>query len=167
MQLDPRQYPEHFAAVGASTPGPFLFTEQFDVDRWPADWIESRPYVDQRQHVSEYAAFYPRKFPSARTGLMYNRFKNPSCVLWMAEAVGVDKMLLRRGVVRMLELARENRGGMAREAVAFRRIVPWEALFERIPAWVERTPIAPELREEVSTMLSLDNALPASRTLGV
>lgn len=84
--------------------------------------------------LSEYdgPGAYSRKNPSTSGKTFYNHFRCAPGLLWLAEALGEDPMVLREAVA-AIDAAGHNPSS---ECAAFRRAVPWS----RIIALVEAQP---------------------------
>ena len=84
-------------------------------------------YSSQKQHwlgwLSEYngPGYYDRQTWNVTAETVYNRAGNPSMVLWLGEASGVDPGKIEKASIAALS-ASDN---MASQCAAIRREIPW------------------------------------------
>ena len=91
---------------------------------------------DEREHMTSWFAAnagtgsgaYSRKVGNEDAKRCYNRLQNAASLLWIAEAVGVD-----RQVVEEAYAAAVAAGDWRRACGAIRRVIPWETIYELLP----------------------------------
>jgi hypothetical protein len=91
--------------------------------------IDRRWYRHQKEHwigwLSEYATegYYGRKNETKRSaGLVYGRIKNPAMLLWLVDASGVSRTVVRKARLAALKAS----DSYNTQCGAIRRVVPWE-----------------------------------------
>lgn len=66
---------------------------------------------------------YSRRMGNTSARTCYNRLRNAGSLLWIAEAVGVDREMVERAFDAAVEA-----GDYRRACGAVRRVIPWEAI---------------------------------------
>ena len=69
---------------------------------------------------------YNRAHPSTSSKHFYNHFRCAAGLVWLAEALGEDELVLRAGV----EAIRSAGPNPSSQCAAFRRVVPWARIVE-------------------------------------
>jgi hypothetical protein len=81
--------------------------------------------------LESYKGPYPRRKDWNHTaGFVYNHLLVPSMVLWLGEASGVSKKLVRRA----LNAANTVQPNRATQSAAIRKIIPWKVIEEQLGA---------------------------------
>ena len=91
-------------------------------------------YENQREHwlgwLKEYdgPGFYGRANWEVDARSVYNRGGNPAMVLWLGEASGVPKEVVKKAAAEAMKV----RGSFSRQCGAIRTRIPWAMIEERI-----------------------------------
>lgn len=91
---------------------------------------------NEREHMTSWFAAnvgtgsgaYSRKVGNADAERCYNRLQNAASLLWIAEAVGVDQLVVEEACAAAVEA-----GDYRRACGAIRRVIPWETIYELLP----------------------------------
>ncbi|WFN94108.1 hypothetical protein [Gordonia sihwensis] len=91
---------------------------------------------NQKAHLDgwlgEYGSpgYYGRKSPSNSGKAFYNHFRCAPGLMWLAEGLGEDPVVLRQAIARVDGAF----GNPSSEAAAFRAVVPWSRIVELVEA---------------------------------
>ncbi len=91
-------------------------------------------YNSQKEHwlgwLDHYdgPGYYARKTWDVTPEQVYNRIVNPSMLIWLAEAAGVEKTIVERASAAAIAAP----SNMSAQSAAIRREIPWQLIAERL-----------------------------------
>ncbi|MEW6859872.1 hypothetical protein [Trueperella pyogenes] len=94
---------------------------------------KGRWWSSQREHMTSWFASqattgsgsFTREVPNRSARTTYNRLQHPEGLIWIAEAVGVDPVLIDRVAHEALTMDRRKRSGF------IRKHIPWEMVADQ------------------------------------
>ncbi|WP_238419491.1 hypothetical protein [Gordonia sp. 'Campus'] len=132
-----------------------LPTAQPITDAYESDATARVWYSSQQEHLagwlSEYngPGAYNRANPSTSSKHFYNHFRCAPGLVWLAEALGEDELVLRAGV----ESLRSAGPNPSSQCAAFRRVVPWARIMELLALQPEELQLDQSLGQKIKSFM--------------